>query len=400
MFFTSSSIENRKSNMISSLASEIAHTPTRVVDLKRIESELSALRRQEENGGMPMLRACTLTLVVFCDRNEDPADLAPLIAQIVSSNPARVILVASRAEGEPWLEARISCYHTGEGAARRSVGEEIDFYPRGTQYDSLPSAILSLRVSGLPFVLYWRGQPDLDDLLFRALVGECDQILFDSARFTARAERVNNTIARLRLDFPQVSFGDVNWQRIRPWRELVAQFFDDPGNMVYLEMLRKVEIEFSVGMGGNQSAAVLLMAWLASSLGWRAVPGSYQREGLTRRARFASRAYESEEPREIEVLIRVREQPDCMPGELTGVRLESSGEPPDAIFQVKRAVGGFVDVQELSPNRFVERCSTLRLPEESSVLVAELDAPRRDRNYHRALELLDALVSGTNMLTF
>ena len=72
--------------------------------------------------------------------------------------------------------------------------------------------------------------------------------------------------------------------------------------------------------------------------------------------------------------------------------------PPNAVFQVKRAVGGFVDVQELSPNRFVERCGTLRLPMESSVITDELDAPRRDRNYHRALELLDALVSGSTML--
>ena len=374
------------------------HTPALTVDLRRVEQELSALRQKEMAGGMPVLRACTLTLVVFCHEGEDPANLESLLAEIVASNPARVILITPPTAGEPWIETRVSCYHMGQGAARRQVGEEIDFYPRGTQYDSLPSAVLGLRVSGLPFALYWRGQPDLEDRLFRALVGEADQILFDSANFTARAERVNNTIARLRLDYPHVSFGDVNWQRIRPWRELVAQFFDDPGSMTHLDQIARVQIEFSVGLNGNQSAAVLMMAWLASSLGWRVAPGSYQREGLHRTARFISRAYEQETEREIEVVIRVREQADCTPGELTGVRLETPGDPAAAIFQIKRSAGGFADIQELSPNRYVERCTTLHVPHESSVLVAELDAPRRDRNYHRALELLDSLVSGSNLL--
>ncbi|MDL1897362.1 hypothetical protein FBQ82_13940 [Anaerolineae bacterium CFX7] len=381
------------------LASEIVHTPPQTVNLRRIERELTALRQNNMAGDIPMLRACTLTLVVFCGLGQDPANLETLLTQIVSSNPARVILIAAPKPGEPWIETRISCYHVEQGATRRQVGEEIDFYPRGAQYDSMPSAVLGLRVSGLPFALYWRGQPDLDDRLFRALVGEADQILFDSAHFTARAERVNNTIARLRLDYPQVSFGDINWQRIRPWREMVAQFFDDPGSMTFLDHITRVQIEFSTGLNGNQSAAILMMAWLASSLGWRVAPGSYERDGMTRRARFISRGYASA-AREIEVAIHVREQNDCAPGELTGIRLATPGEAPDAIFQVKRIEGGLADIQELSPNRYVKRSATLRVPHESSVLVAELDAPRRDRNYHRALELLDSLVSGSNRPAF
>ncbi|MBI4673777.1 MAG: glucose-6-phosphate dehydrogenase assembly protein OpcA [Chloroflexi bacterium] len=385
--------------MITALTPGITHTPTRVVDLRRVEQELSALRQTGMVNGMPVLRACTLTLVVLCEPGQDPTDLASLIAEIVASNPARVILIAAHEpNADPWIEARISLYRDANSGAARNVGEEIDFYPRGAQYASLPSAVLGLRVSGLPLVLYWRGQPDLEDHLFRALVGECDQIVFDSAHFTARAERVNHTITRLRLEYPRVSFGDVNWQRIRPWREFVAQFFDDPGCLIYLDTLVRVEIEYSVGIGGNSSAAVLLMAWLASSLGWRAAPGSYERAGADRMARFESRTYESEQAREIQVLIHVREQPDCIPGELTGIRLECAGEPPSAIFQVKRAVGGFVDFQELSINRHVERCSALLMPAESSVVTGELDASRHDRNYHRALELLDTLVSGSTVL--
>ena len=376
---------------------DLLHPPLRVVPLKNVEDELGALRKQglaANHAPTALLRACTLTLVVLCDKHEDPVDLERLIAEIVESNPARVILIAQHdPNADAWLETRVSTYTARSGNPARLVGEEIAFYPRGAQYESLPSAVLALRVSGLPFVLYWRGQPDLDDVLFRALVGECDQILFDSLHFTARAERINNTIARLRGDYADVSFGDINWQRIRPWREIVAQFFDDPANVPYLNTIARVQIEFALGMNGNQSAAVLLMAWLASALGWRVVPGSYQRQDTTRTARFERFQADGQTTREIEFTISVREQEDCFPGELTAVRIETSDALPEAVFQATRRTGGFVDVRELTLNRYSERCLRLDIPHESNVIASELDAPRRDRNYHRALELLDALVA-------
>lgn len=381
--------------MIPTIQANIVHSPPQAVPLKLVEAELGALRHVDAASvGETLLRSCTLTLVVLCDPNEDPAALEGLIANIVCSNPARVILLKQNGDqATDELNATVSVYINGEGDELRLVGEEIDLFPRGAQYETLPSAVLGLRVSSLPFVLYWRGQPDLDDPLFRALAADCDQILFDSQHFTARAERINNTIVRLRLEYPEVSFGDVNWQRIRPWRETIAHFFDDPANLVYLDQLAKVRIDFSVGFGGNQSAAILLMAWLASSLGWQVVNGSYAREGHARRARFTRTRYDSDEQVEIEVTIQVLDQPDCLPGELTGIRLETGGEVPEAVFQVKRAVGGFLHVDELTYTRFGERTLTLNLPKDSMVVTSELDAPRRDRNYHRALELLYALVS-------
>lgn len=135
------------------------------------------------------------------------------------------------------------------------------------------------------------------------------------------------------------------------------------------------------------------MAWLASSLNWHVVNGSYARDGLTRTAKFERQPYNVPVKQHIEVIIRVVEQEDCLPGELTGIRIRTEGDAPDAIFQAKRRVGGYVDIKELTPTRYSERCLMLNIPQESNVITSELDAPRRDRNYHRALELLDSLVA-------
>src|SRR5262245_31167680 len=130
------------------------HTPPRVVALKNVEDELSALPKQHAPANTPpsaLLRACTLTLVVLCDRYEEPEALESLIAEIVSSNPARVILIARNdPNAETGLETRVSAYEQGASGERRLVGEEIVFFPHGAQYDSLASAVLGLRVSGLP----------------------------------------------------------------------------------------------------------------------------------------------------------------------------------------------------------------------------------------------------------
>lgn len=368
---------------------EVIHIEPKPVEMTHVEGALAALRKEGAalgREGSPILRACTLTLVVLCDRNEEPKALESLCCHIVTSNPARLILIAQGdAQATPGLETQISAYYTAREGVKRLIGEEIIFYPHGAPYDVLSSAVLALRVSGLPFALYWRGQPDLDDKLFAALVGECDQILFDSVRFTARAERVNRLIFELRVKYPHVSFGDVNWPRILPWRELVAQFFDDPANWPYLDNIRCVEIEFSRGAGGNQSQALLLMGWLAGALGWHVVHGSYQRDDLTRSARFVQGDHQ------VWVTIRLREQEDCLPGSLTGVRIEARGEP-DGIFQIKRTAGGFVEIVEIAGSRTRQRCATLVIPAESAVIASELDARRRDRNYHRALKVLADLI--------
>jgi hypothetical protein len=81
-----------------------------------------------------------------------------------------------------------------------------------------------------------------------------------------------------------------------------------------------------------------------------------------------------------------------MPGELTGVQIDADGDP-SCVLEIKRAVGGYVDIKQTAGTKSFERCATLMIPEDSAVVTSELDAPRTDRNYHRALELLDALIS-------
>ena len=92
----------------------------------------------------------------------------------------------------------------------------------------------------------------------------------------------------------------------------------------------------------------------------------------------------------MEILIRAVPAEDAAPGELAGVILRAEGRVP-AEFSVTRARGGYVDCKSTIGSRLSERCATLAIPEEVTVVTMEMTAPRRDRNYHRALQVLEDL---------
>ena len=82
------------------------------------------------------------------------------------------------------------------------------------------------------------------------------------------------TLAALMDESAQTTaFSDLSWCRLTPWRVLVAGFFDVLKCRPYLTRLNRVEIE-SVGGGSAKRSipvhGLLLAAWLASRLNWKA----------------------------------------------------------------------------------------------------------------------------------
>ena len=68
---------------------------------------------------------------------------------------------------------------------------------------------------------------------------------------------------------------DIAWSRLLVWRQLVAQFFDQPTALDSLDTIEEVEIIYDpISNEGRcgRSSALLMAGWLATRLGWRA-PG-------------------------------------------------------------------------------------------------------------------------------
>lgn len=134
----------------------------------------------------------------------------------------------------------------------------------------LPNVVLPLLLSDLPVVFWWPGEAGLRDPFLFDMLAPAQRFVVDTVGFV-HVERALITLDALRRR-PGVSvdLADLNWGRLLPWRELIAQFWDVAPWRTHLSRLDRIEIELTKPTPGrsNRPQALLLAGWLASRLKW------------------------------------------------------------------------------------------------------------------------------------
>ena len=367
----------------------VEHGTPRRVELSQIEAELEILwGESDELEGARHTFARALTLAIFCESGDSPELMDELVGRIITRYSARGILI--RAEPDPTnavLEAwiRTHCLTREEGETQMCA-EQITLHAHGDKIQDLHSNVLNLRLDNLPLVVWWRAQPDLDNPLFCELLRAGDQVIVDSASFTAPTVQLGRLVGRLYRDFGNVPLGDINWARLMPWRELIAQFFDDSDNLKYLKELSEIAIEYSERDGGNPAQAILLTMWLATILDWQVVGGSWRSSGKDRSLRL--RGAEGE----IRVEIRGNGDSAARPGWLDSVTLRSPTDP-EATFQITWCGEDCATTRIKIGSKVIERMVSLKIPDDVELVCSEFDASQRDRVFHHALQILEQLLA-------
>jgi len=254
--------------------------PRRAVDVSVIEHELKELWEQmtevsAEEDQQAVMRACVANLVVVNPAGESAGEISPMIAEVTHQHPSRVILLLCEPDSsQASLDAMVTaqCHPSGRGR-KQICCEQIVIQAAGENVIRLPSLVRTLVIPDLPVFLWWRGLPDFKSALFTEFIQGADRVILDSAGL-ADAEQGLRTLAALVEERAQkTAFSDLSWCRLTPWRVLVAGFFDVPKYKPYLARLNRVQIE-SVGGGSSEPSipahCLLLAAWLASRLNWKA----------------------------------------------------------------------------------------------------------------------------------
>jgi glucose-6-phosphate dehydrogenase assembly protein OpcA len=367
----------------------IDHGTPKQVELSLIEEELEAMRGESDAPEGPRRSfARALTLAIFCDRGDLPEVMDKLVGHIITRYSARAILIRAEPDAEQghleaWIRTHCVAHEEGE---MQLCAEQITLHARGDSVQLLHNSVLNLRLGNLPLVVWWRGQPDMDNPLFLDLMRSGDQVILDSASFSAPALQLGGLAGRLYREFGHVAFGDINWARLMPWRELVAQFFDNPEHLIYLKQLSEIAIEYSARDDGNPAQAILLTMWLASMLGWQVAAGSWRSSGKNRSFQI------KDGDREIHVEIRGREDVDAKSGWLDSVTLKSATDPA-ATFQIVWCGEDCATTRVNIGERAMERMAVLKIPDEVELVCSEFDASQRDRVYHHALRNLEQLLA-------
>ena len=359
-----------------------------------LEEELSRARRSRSAHLREQIatvaRAAVVNVVVVATRVIHAARAAKTVSEVAMRHPSRAIVVlgdrAPDARADPRIE--LHCVAPALDQFGQVHYEQVLIRTSGSVDDRIASVILPLLVPDLPVFLWWTGTPPVGQRHFEELVAVSDRLVVDSADF-ARPEATLPELSRVCvLGAKHCALTDLNWSRVTCWRELVTKFFDAPMWRPWLGKIDGIRVGFAVDADGRQihpSQALLLVAWMASRLGWSAAdPMSPSEAGGHLFARRRADGHP------VRVRIRPRYEVGMDAGDVSGIRIEASGDGHRAEFDLRRAEGGHhaIACVLLNGQSVSERKVPLAKTDVAELLEEELTILASDRIYEDALALL------------
>ncbi len=223
------------------------------------------------------MHTTTVNVIVAVDTEDEARQAEDNLSQLSDYSPSRLLVLVrtGRPEGDEIFSVRIKVEereHTKGVAPVRLETITIVAPPGNDQ--SLASLSSPLLIPDLPDVLYVPYGPISNNLLVSGLCELVDILIVDSIWMHDTGATLGLLASHnTRQDVGDIA--DIAWARLQVWRQLVAQFFDQPAALDSLDTIEEVHIAFTPEAENGRcgrSAALLLAGWLATRLGWR-TPG-------------------------------------------------------------------------------------------------------------------------------
>jgi glucose-6-phosphate dehydrogenase assembly protein OpcA len=260
------------------------------VPLGRIEKEISQQLRaaQGDKDDIPVQRVRMSNLVIYCDSAEAGSRLSAAVSDVVSSHPARVLLlVGEAAQPATDITASVLVQCRALGKRQQACTEQVILHASGPAVQRLPFAVRSLLIGDLPTNLWWATTtppPLAGELLFD--LSECvQQIIYDSIGWPNPSLGVAATASWLESVEVCVAgrwrvASDLNWRRLKYWRRLLSEALREesaPGAAASITRLLVEHGPHAVVQGYE------VVSWLSQRLGWtlRADRGAGKTSGGT-----------------------------------------------------------------------------------------------------------------------
>lgn len=233
--------------------------------LKGLGKLWTTLGQEEKEQGKPtVLRACAMTLIVATDE-QDGYGCAQTISELMRGHPSRGIVISISREAEHSLEARVlaQCWKPF-GKAQQICCEQIEITAHPESWPNVGQTLVGLTVADLPVVFWCRHKAALradatseQKAGLQAVLDLSTKVVVDSSGYEPAAAL--ELIARLQSSERAVA--DLEWSRLTPWRQPVAQLFDNPARTNKLSDFTNIEVTY----GGEHlpPSALYFAAWLS-----------------------------------------------------------------------------------------------------------------------------------------
>ena len=235
--------------------------------LKGLGKLWTSLGQEEKQQGKPtVLRACAMTLIAATDDRDGGFSASQIIAQLMREHPSRGIVLAVSDKAERGLEARVlaQCWKPF-GKAQQICCEQIEITARPESWPNVGPTLVGLTAADLP-VIFWCGhKAALSPFATEDQKAGLQSILDFSTKVivdTAGEDAATAFDLMERLQGSGRVVADLEWTRLTPWREPIAQIFDNPSRENRFNKFHTVEIAYT---DAQPRASVLYAAgWLSA----------------------------------------------------------------------------------------------------------------------------------------
>jgi glucose-6-phosphate dehydrogenase assembly protein OpcA len=217
----------------------------RGVRLDDVVGALSVLRDQSNIDSSA--RTAVMTLIAVAPTDEQAYAATHALRSLAGHHPARIIILRPDADQVAGLDGRTTLYSLA-GEERRINFEEVILTVRGQAAHHLDSLVEAFTLSDLPVAVWYVSSiPEPTDPLLTVATA----VLLDSRDAADDRElRSLLELARRRIVV------DLSWNRLAPWRELLASLFDPPQSREWIHSVEGVEVT------GKSGPRRLLGGWL------------------------------------------------------------------------------------------------------------------------------------------
>ena len=177
--------------------------------------------------------------------------------------PRRLITLAPTIAPSQGLETLVAAYCPlpEEGGGTTACGDVVVLRGGDAALQDGMTILEPLLPASMPTWVWWNGFLDEAPELMARLACAPRRLIIDSA---IGQPRQCLEVLRQRVESGQ-AVNDLNWLRLRSWRETLAMVFDPPHRRDALSHVTQLDIDVE---GHHPAQGLLLAAWIADRLGW------------------------------------------------------------------------------------------------------------------------------------
>ena len=252
-------------------------------------------------------------------------------AAVSALRPRRLITLAPSLDGGQPLETLVAAYCPlpEEGGGTAACGDVVVLRGGHTALTQGLSILQPLLPEDLPSWVWWNGSLDEAPELLQQLAVRPRRLILDSA-VGHPAHCLD--LLRDRIEAGQ-SVNDLNWLRLRGWRETLAMVFDPPQRRDALSHVVQLDIDVE---GEHPVQGLLLAAWIADRLGWNLSSRQSEADGSI----TATFNRNDGAPVTFRVAPVPMGQPSIHPGQIVGLRLICKPDHQPAVCVILCAESG------------------------------------------------------------